>query len=55
MLTSAGLGRATLPKPASAEGQLDAVGAFEVADGVEEFAFGDGGVPAFGPVAVAAL
>ena len=55
MLTSAGLGRVALPKPASAEGQLDAVGAFEVADGVEEFAFGDGGVPAFGPVAVAAL
>src|ERR671911_1648945 len=55
MLTSAGLGRVALPKPASAEGQLDAVGAFEVAHGVEELAFGDGGVPALCPVAVATL
>jgi hypothetical protein len=34
---------------------LDAVGAFEVADGVEELAFGYGGVPTLGLVAVAAL
>jgi hypothetical protein len=41
--------------PPAAEGDLDAVGVFEVADGVEELAFRDGGVPALCPVAVAAL
>src|SRR5215211_8028773 len=56
MLTSGGFreGQPSL-NPPTAEGDLDAVGAFEVADGVEELAFRDGGVPALGLVAVAAL
>src|SRR5918998_4382741 len=37
------------------EGCLDTTGVFVVAHGVPELAFGDGGVPAVGPVAVAAL
>src|SRR5215212_2790741 len=40
---------------ASAEGGLDAPGVLVVAHGVPELAFGDGGVPVVGAVAVAAL
>src|SRR5215210_885732 len=44
-----------LTEGSAAEGELDAVGVLEVADGVEELALRDGGMPALGPVTVAAL
>src|ERR671910_639889 len=50
----AGRRRLVVANPA-AEGSLDAQGVLVVADGAEELALGDGGVPAVGPVAVAPL
>src|SRR5918994_7592488 len=50
----AGRRRLVVANPA-AEGSLDAQGVLVVADGAEELALGDGGVPAIGPVAVAPL